>query len=710
MTPHNVKVALSNDLFTSMARIPGSKQVKVINFIQKFQANPNSPGINYEKIHVASDPNFRSVRIDDTYRGIIFKPDSGNVYVLLWVDLHDDAYAWAKKKKCTVNPETGSLQIYEAEFFGGQNENFTSTVPGLFDDIHDRTLKRFGIPDDLLQEVRKLKTPEDLEAVADKLPQEAYEALFFLADGFSIEEVYNEVLTDEKPSTQATPVDPEDFASALDNPDSRRRFFVVEDDEELMAMLQAPLEKWRVFLHPKQRSLVERNWNGPVRVLGGAGTGKTVAAMHRAKWLAEKVYNQPGAKILMTTFTKNLAADIQANLRKICPDEALKRIEVFNLDRWVVNFLRKNGYEFDIAYDARSEPLWAQALTHAPGDPALETTFYREEWENVIQPQGITTMQEYLKASRVGRGVRLNRKDRVNVWPVFEEYRILLHENGLKEPEDAMRDARMLLQERPESLVFKSVIVDEAQDMGAQAFLLIRKMVQEGPNDLFIVGDAHQRIYRRKVVLGRCGINIVGRGKKLRINYRTTDETRDWAERLLKDLPIDDLDGAQDENRGYKSLFHGVDPEIQINDSFQDELLTILTHIQKLEAHGETSSSVCLVARTNNLLDQYQYELHHRQIKTYKILRSAPEDRRQEGVRLATMHRVKGLEFDHMIIAGVNENIVPLMGDHTQTSDTVIAREYQTMERALLYVAATRARKSLLVTCFGKPSPFLVGE
>ncbi|WP_045221849.1 UvrD-helicase domain-containing protein [Desulfonatronum thioautotrophicum] len=708
MTPQNVKVALSNDLLTSITRISGSKQAKVINFIQKFQANPNSPGINYEKIHVASDPNFRSVRIDDAYRGIIFKPDTGNVYVLLWVDLHDDAYAWAKKKKCTVNPETGSLQIYETEFFGEQKEVASDTIPGLFDTIHDRHLKRFGVPDDLLPHVRKLKTPDDLEAVAAKLPQEAYEALFFLADGFSIEDVYNELLTEEKPATQSTPVDQEDFASALDNPDSKRRFFIVDDDEELMAMLQAPLEKWRVFLHPKQRSLVERNWNGPVRVLGGAGTGKTVAAMHRAKWLAEQIFNLPGAKILMTTFTKNLAADIQANLRKICPDDTLKRIEVSNLDRWVVNFLRKNGYEFDIAYDTRTDSLWAQALTHAPGEPALETTFFREEWENVIQPQGITTQQEYLKASRVGRGVRLNRKDRLNVWPVFEEYRILLHENGLKEPEDAMRDARMLLQERPESMVFKSLIVDEAQDMGAQAFLLIRKMVPEGPNDLFIVGDAHQRIYRRKVVLGRCGINIVGRGKKLRINYRTTDETRAWAEKLLKGLPIDDLDGAQDENRGYKSLFHGVQPEVRFSDSFQEELNTIMAHIQKIEAQGETSSSICLVARTNNLLDQYQHELHHRQRKTYKILRSAPEDRRQDGIRLATMHRVKGLEFDHMIIAGVNANTVPLMGGHAQTSDTVIAREYETMERALLYVAATRARKSLLVTCFGKPSSFLV--
>lgn len=705
-----ITVAIAGDFLSAFARIPRKQQAKVLAFIRKFRADPTMPGINYEKIQNARDPNLRSVRIDQAYRGIVMKPEEGNVYLLLWVDHHDEAYRWALNKVCDVHPETGSLQIYDVEEAGGVPPAAPVSAPeeALFAGVRDRHLLRLGVPEPLLPMVRRVRTERELDQLATRLPQESYEGLSYLAAGFSMEEVLQEMERVEVPE----PVDTGDFAAALETPDSQRRFHVVEDDLELQAILSAPLERWRVFLHPTQRKLVERHWNGPVRVLGDAGTGKTVVAMHRAKWLAENVFTGENERILFTTFTRNLAADIRENLSKICTREDMRRIEVVNFDRWVSTFLRRNGYSHEIDYGKRSGPLWERALALAPAEPALDPRFFREEWDRVIQPQAIASLEEYLKASRVGRGVRLTRKDRAAIWPVFDEYRVLLNERGLRESEDAMRDAAGLLEAKGDILPYKAIIVDEAQDLGPQTFRLIRQMVPEGDHkdDLFIVGDAHQRIYRHKVVLGRCGINIRGRGRKLRINYRTTDETRRWAVSLLKGVAIDDLDGGMDDQRGYKALLHGLAPELHHFDSFREEVGFIVDHLNTMEGDAEGMKGVCLVTRTNGLLDQYESALHNQGVVTYRIHRTEAEDRRAPGLRLATMHRVKGLEFDRVIIAAVNEGVVPYEGTASGTTDPVIRRDMEIQERALLYVAATRAKQEVVVTSFGRASPFLDGD
>jgi len=698
----SVKVALSSDFLNAFAEIPRQKQSKVIHFVSKFREDPTRSGINYEKINNAADPNFRSVRIDDSYRGIVLKPEKGNVYILLWVDKHDAAYDWAKRKVCSVHPDTGSLQIYDAEKAGAiAEQDEADQIPGLFDDIHDRHIKKLGVPEALIPMIRRIKRTEDLDALAGELPQEAQEALFFLAEGFSLEEVLSEIERTQKPEVDTT-----DFERALEEPVSRQRFYVVTDDIELQSMLQAPLEKWRVFLHPTQRKLVERNWNGPVRVLGGAGTGKTVVAMHRACELARHVYTNPTDRILFTTFTRNLAADIYENLRSICKEEELARIEVINLDRWVYNFLKRNGYEYRIVFpgDETTRELWDQAVTVAPEEPVLPFSFFPEEWARIIQTNEISGVKEYLKVSRKGRGVALNRKARQAIWPVFEEYRLLLNEKGLREVDDAMADARKIMQADEKILPYSAVVVDESQDLGAQAFKLLRQMVPEGKNDLFIVGDAHQRIYRHKVVLSHCGINIKGRGKKLRINYRTTEQNRNWAVSLLENVPIDDLDDGPDDQKGYKSLMQGVNPVIRNFRSFSEEVDAITDFVKN---HPKTPGSICLVARTNQLLKNYGEALAQNGIPLYTIKRSVPEDRRAEGLRLATMHRVKGLEFDSIIIAGVSDGIVPFEKSLSDTSDSTIRKSAEIQERSLLYVSATRAKRELLITSFGKPSHFL---
>ncbi|HLA28585.1 MAG TPA: UvrD-helicase domain-containing protein [Syntrophales bacterium] len=703
-----ILVAISSDFLKSFSEIPKKEQAKVREFFEKFRVNPASPSINYEKIQKAKDENLRSVRIDQEYRGIILKPSSGNVYMLLWVDHHDKAYAWAENRIFTINAETGGLQVVNVEVQALPLVTPPSEDSGerLFASYPDADLMRLGVPELHLPLVRQLKKKEDLDAIQNRLPQEAFEALFFLVEGFSLEEVIKD-LEKEMPAK----VDTADFVAALENPDSKRRFYVVEGALELAEILNSPLELWRIFLHPSQRNMVEKDYNGPVRVLGGAGTGKTVVAMHRAKWLTENVFFKESDRILFTTFTRNLAADIKENLRKLCSSDVMKKIDVVNLDAWVIQFLKKHGYHYTLIFQDDTGPYWQNAINLAPADIALEESFYSQEWMQVIQAQGITTADEYLRASRIGRQKKLTRLQKQKIWPVFEEYRAQLNAKSLKEMTDAVRDAFSILQNKGDILPYKGIIVDEAQDMGMAAFKLIRQMIPESRgelrNDLFIVGDAHQRIYRHKVVLSRCGINIRGRSKKLKINYRTTEETRKWAVKLLEGRVVDDLDGGMDSQKGYKSLMHGESPEVMSFNSFNEGVHFIATYLNGLIKAGMEINTVCLVARTNDLLKQYEAALQEKGFETYLIKRSVPEDRKAPGLRLATMHRVKGLEFDDMIIASVNEGVVPLqlpaMGE--QSSGQV--EENENLERALLYVSATRAKKKVLMTSYGAKSRFL---
>lgn len=701
------KVAISSDFFNSVLKLPRTQQEKAARLMEAFRLNPKSPGINYENIQVARDKNLRSVRIDQAYRAIVLAPERGDVYILLWADLHDDAYKWASDRIFKVNPENGVLQILDTQYVDEakqiQQSAIAQTIAGLFVDIRDRYLVRLGVPEELLPLVRQVLRPLDLDELKIKLPDEAYEALALLADGISLEEVMSvyDVSLQDTPST----IDTNDFASALDNPDTKRRFLLASDDEALQAMLDAPLEKWRVFLHPLQRKLIYRDWNGPVRVLGGAGTGKTVVAMHRAKWLAEQVSGLRDTKVLFTTYTKNLALDIEQNLKHICAPEVLRKIEVINLDALVKRFMEKHGYRINYTFhnEKKAEELWENALILKPSEGELSESFFREEWSKVIQPQNINNLESYLHARRVGRGVQLNRTMRKAVWDVFENYQVSLNDAGLKESEDVYRDALTLIEKDQLQAPYTHVLVDEAQDFGMNAFRLLRRLVAEDKNDLFIVGDAHQRIYGSKVVLGQCGIKIKGRSHKLRINYRTTEQIRQSAVALLRGIAFDDLDDGQDEQLGYRSLMTGAEPVIQCFNNAKAETDFIVASL--LELSEESWLNSCIAVRRLNDMERYKNTLTENNIPYYQIEQNTIDNAKHKGVRIATMHRVKGLEFDYMYVAGVNDGVMPLC--YLDSDDVTVIREHEQKERSLLYVAITRAKRFCAITGFGKISKFM---
>ena len=522
-------VAISSDFLNAFAALPRQIQGKVTEFINKFRNNPRSPGINYEKINNGCDNKICSVRIDDTYRGIVVRQEETGVYLLLWVDHHDDAYAWAQRKKCIINPATGNVQVFDITT---EMPETSDDSKKLYENISDNDLVALGIPDEQIPLVRTIVSEEMLHSLKNSFPEDAYEVLEWLANGFTVEEVSQLFKTDEDYAENDS-----NLATALDNARSQKSFVIIEGEDELRRIMAEPLEKWRVFLHPTQRKIVNKNYSGPARVLGGAGTGKTVVAMHRAKYLASKVEGKE--RILFTTYTTNLAGDIRENLRKICTTEELRRIEVINLDAWVMQFMREQGFSYTIAYDDQLNELWENAIVLANDTSGLTAKFFMEEWLKVVSTQEAYTKEAYMKASRIGRGTRLDRKMRLQVWNVIEEYQTLMKEKQIRDVETAMYECRLIIEKNPDLVNYSAIIVDEAQDFSMNAFRLLRAIAgEQHHNDMFIVGDAHQRIYRNKTILSKCGINIRGRSSYLTINYRTTEEIRKYAFSLLKGIPL----------------------------------------------------------------------------------------------------------------------------------------------------------------------------
>ena len=694
------KVALSSEFLAQLAKLPSNIHTKVLKWAIGFQTNPTSSGTNYENIKGARDPNLKSVRVDGDWRGIVFKPSSGDVYVLLYVGPHDEAYRWAEKRKLTINPVTGAMQLVTFEHVPEQAPAIDELLPAaaspahaapapspLFAAIDDRELMSLGVPQELLGDVRSITSDAELDSIQARLPVEAYEGLFLVAAGDTVSQVLM-----ARESRVDKVIDTEDFAAALATPESQSRFIVVDDDETLAAILNAPLAQWRVFLHPSQRKLAEKQFGGPARILGGAGTGKTVLAMHRAKWLAENRTSDL-QKVLFTTFTRNLATDIEQNLRTLCKAPTLEKLEVRNLDAWVHGFMRSCKLEHRIVYDRKQDgakQAWDSAMAVKDGSLDLPDNFYEQELEQVILAQGVTTLDEYRKARRTGRGVLLSRAKRDAVWPVFEEYRGQLASRKLKEVDDAYREVASML-DADKSLIpsYSAIVIDETQDFSPQALRLLRAMIPAGENDLFFVGDGHQRIYsRHRAAMSKCGIDIRGRSRKLYINYRTTDEIRRKAVALLERVEVDDLDDGQDESSRYRSLTHGPAPvEVQVVGlEGAGEKVREFLHQWPKEEDGQPPHSYCVVASSEKNRDTLALLLQKAGERTVTITAQSNHAEEQGVLHMATMHRAKGLEFDYVAVVAPRSYV----GEQSEDSN----------RRQLLYVALTRAKRgAILVLC-----------
>lgn len=712
------RVSYDQGCLKAVRKLPDYVSGKFLDVMSKYMDNPAANGLNLEFVEGSKDKSLKSLRLDQSYRAIAFETATDIMFV--HVNDHDKAYRWAEGRRVKLDNASNRIRIVEEIEQVQEVTGLDDLSSGLFAAFKDKKLLSLGAADEAIAIARTIETEEELEASESRFDPLSFQVLYALAAGYTEEEVYS--------ITGSAVVDTENvedktFEELITTEESRQTIFTPQSIEELRRFFDGELEGWRVWLHPEQRKLAYKDYNGPAMVRGGAGTGKTVVAMHRAKHIADQLAADPqkqGQKVLVTTYTTTLAKDIEANLKTLCPEHvtgASSRIEVINLDRWGSQYLKKKQFDRRVATTQKDleqiDYLWLEVFDAYPLPDGLTEAFVKAEWEQIIQAKGLDDLSAYLKVSRAGRGTPLNRAKRKELWNIFALYRTKLLQSGLVERDDVYREAIPLLQGEPGKLGYAAVVVDEAQDMGEQAFKLIRALVPQSlnndKNSIFIVGDAHQRIYNRRASMSACGINIIGRSRKLKLNYRTTHEIRAWAVAVLQGVTVDDLDSGQDTLDGYVSIEHGIAPQLSGYGSDDEELKALVQWLSELPSDKIRDSEIGILAYTKKQVKGIQQHLSKAGVDSLILTGDQADDQTTRGVRLCTMHRAKGLEFKAVAILFMSNSLFPPKWLLDRTVDDADQEDTEAQLKALLHVAATRAKGFLRVSWAGTRSKFIEG-
>jgi mRNA-degrading endonuclease RelE of RelBE toxin-antitoxin system len=694
------------DTFTSaLAKLTRDEQKAVKTSAFDLQTNPTNPGLQLHRIEASKDPNFWSVRVNRDIRIIVHK--TAQSFLLAYVDHHDDAYKWAVRRRIEAHPKTGAIQIVEvrerveelpvhvrpqeaAPVPPGPVETAPSkpkiTKPSAvvlpFVNLTREDLLGVGVPEDWLADIAAATEDAFLD-IATHLPGEAAEALLdFAATGLL-----------KKPA-------PVVVADPYAHPDARRRFRVVDNVEELEQALSYPWDRWIVFLHPSQRDLVEKDFTGPARVAGSAGTGKTVVALHRARRLAR----DPSARVLLTTFSEPLAFALERKLQILASDrtEVVPRITVASFEG-----AARELYQlvFGGKPPLASEDLVKSLLLKAAAQSSVSVTerFLVSEWTHVVDAWQIKSAAEYADVPRLGRKNRMGAKQRERLWPVFDSVLKELAARGFETRASMFQALTKQYGVQPVK-PFTHVVVDEAQDLGVPELKFLRAIAPEAPNSLFFAGDLGQRIFQQPFSWKGLGIDVQGRSVTLKVNYRTSHQIREAADRLFAG-PICDVDGRQEDRRGTVSVFNGPQPIISLHDSQDAEIAAVKAYIEAALADGTQPEEIGIFVRTRS-------ELARARAAVEAAGRAVAEiTPRKEGaisaVRIGIMHLAKGLEFKAVAVMACDENIIPLQERIEAVADEVELDDVYATERQLFYVACTRARDRLMISGLTPGSEFI---
>lgn len=689
-------LAIDKGFLGDLAKLDRPLVKRVTEVFDEFDAATHS-GLHLEKINNARNPRFRSIRIDQSWRGIVLAPASGDVYTLLKVLPHDDAYAWAQRSNLSVNTATGGIEIRDEAELDRQIPEMAKSASTarspIFQHVSDGELAKLGVDEKVLSFARTVTDAAQLDAARSFLPETQWDVLFGLAAGFTPEEVW----ADLGAQILSEPVDTEDIDAAILR--SGDRVVLVNGPDELMDVFAYPFATWRVYLHPTQRAAVDASYKGPARVTGGPGTGKTVVALHRAHTLAKR----GAGKVLVTTFTSTLSDSLRAALDMLVDDETTDaRIDVSHVDRIAHRVFRKTHGAPYMLGSQDEKALWAGLI----GELGLSFTpvFLSEEWRQVVLARRISTADAYLAAKRTGRGRPLGSSQRAQAWQAMWEFEQTLTQQGVWTHETIRREATRLLEETDQK-PFRHIVIDEAQDLSPDQWRLLRAAVSKRSDDIFIAGDTHQRIYDNRVSLREVGINIAGRSTRLNINYRTTAEILGWSLGLLRGQPIDDMQGGLDSIAGCKSHVHGKPPQLCGYGNADAEAQSIAASARQWIDTGIAPSEIGIAVRAKWFTSKIERALKATGVDSVDLARASEDD---DAARIGTMHRMKGLEFRCVCVAGVNAKLVPAANAVTPIEDDKQTHQQDLeRERCLLFVACTRAREQLLVTWHGKPSPFL---
>ena len=678
------------DTFTSsLAKLPNEHQKAAKTTAFDLQTNPSLSGLRLHRLSGARDPNFWSVSVNLDIRIIIHRTSDG--VTLCYVDHHDEAYAWAERRKIETHPTTGAAQLVEMRevvkevliFSYVETELEAQPKRLLFAQIEDEQLLSYGIPPEWLEEVRTADEDSILD-MADHLPAEAAEALLELAVG----------------KTPQPSLPSHSDADPFNHPDALRRFRVMHNVEELREALEYPWEKWTIFLHPAQMGLVEREFNGPARVSGSAGTGKTVVALHRAAYLAK---SNPDSRVLLTTFSGAFANMLSSKFHRLIPNESdpNDRLVVDSLDDVALALYADFFGTPQLAERESVERLIEEVLgQHAS---RFNSGFVLAEWERVVDAWQLNTWEGYRDIVRIGRYRRLSENQRNSLWPVFETVRSSLGKLGLitkAEMYGRLTDELTKTSQIP----FDFIVVDEAQDISVVQLQFLAALAGDRPNGLFFAGDLGQRIFQEPFSWKALGIDVRGRSKTLRINNRTSHQIRMQADRLL-DPEISDVDGNVEDRRGTVSVFNGPKPTIIAISDKGTESAVVSKWLSARISEGLDPSEICVFVRSTDQIDRAIYTIEETSLP-HTLLDEEMEP--ENGfLSVGTMHLAKGLEFRAVAVMACDSEIIPLQSRVESIADEADLEEVYNTERNLLYVACTRARDNLLVTGVRPVSEFL---
>ena len=678
------------DTFTdSLARLTTDEQKAVKTTAFDLQVNPAQPGLQFHKLDKSKDPNFWSLRVSRDVRIIVHR--TANALLLCYVNHHDEAYRWAEKRRLETHPKTGAAQLVEVR---ERVEEITipkyvetvqpAPVRKALHNISEGTLLSYGVPPEWVPDVLNA-TEDSLLEIAGHLPAEAAEALLNLATG----------IRPPIPEPAAPGVDP------LDHPDALRRFRIMKNVEELALALDYPWERWAVFLHPEQKKLVEKNFSGPAKVAGTAGTGKTIVAIHRAAYLAR---THREARILLTTFSEPLANSLRSRLRLLITREPRlgERIEVHSMDTIGSRLFELNIRKPNIASQKLIRELLAKA-SNAAGEHKFSQRFLFTEWEQVVDAWQLDAWEEYRDVARLGRRTRLKEPQRKLLWTLFEGVRSGLRERGVITVSGMFNVLAQHYRSGAKS-PFEFCVVDEAQDISIAQLRFLASIAGDRPNGLLFSGDLGQRIFQQPFSWRAAGVDVRGRSTTLKINYRTSHQIRTQADRLL-DPRVTDVDGNVEERKGAVSLFNGPKPEVATHASVEQEIRGVSDWMQHLASDGVQPHEIAVFVRSSD-----QLERATKAVTGANLTCNALDEQieiKPGTVSVSTMHLAKGLEFRAVAVMACDDEVIPLQERIEAVTDDGDLEDVYNTERQLLYVAFTRARDHLMVTGTKPTSEFL---
>ncbi|MDQ2709010.1 MAG: AAA family ATPase [Actinomycetota bacterium] len=689
--------------------VDGSLKSRAWDFLTKLSSDADRTGLDLKIPQNPADRRVRTARVDRNYRAVLFAvgDQAEPMWLLAAIKPHDDAYTYAQTLTLEVNPANGAMEILRTRAISAKVDQFRQR-PATDDaaqvlPFRAEELAGLGINADVAAEAVRLTSEDEILDLAAELPEWQQQALLDLATGTSLDDVR----TTYELSSATTSNDP---IAAVERATSRMQFVYLDNDDELRRMMEGDFAAWRTYLHPKQRAVAYRKtYNGSYRLAGGAGTGKTVVALHRAAFLARQ---RPDARVLLCTFTRNLAAALETDIRGLVSADELSRISVLGVDQVVRSVVQAvDGALGQLLTSHELTTLWEDAIRSVGASAdlasALTPTFLDAEYRTVVLALPQSNRDAYLTAKRTGRGVRLNRVQRAVVWKAIEAFERGARTQGKTTFELLAARAAQVLSDpslRAEVPGYDHAVVDEGQDLHAGHWRVLRGVVAPGPNDLFICEDGHQRIYGERTVLSRFGIETRGRSRRLTLNYRTSRQNLAFALGVIGDQKVVDLDGADDTVAGYHSAFTGPVPVTRGFPGVAEEAGFVVETVRRWLAEKAAPSAIAILARRTAEQDRIRLALQEGGIAVELLQKDGPGN--TAAVKIASMHRAKGAEFSRVIVIAAEAGVIPL--DWVIESQPEADHEAAVgRERSLFYVACSRARDELIVTWSGKPSPFL---